>query len=65
MPILPCGRALLVGIGLDQARIDGKASPSTRPGAMHVSTTRSNTRRKTSPFAEALVAGVKMPNDLG
>src|SRR4029079_9346098 len=48
-PILTRDRTLLVGIGLDQARIEAKPSPPTRPAAMQASTTRSNTRRKTSP----------------
>jgi hypothetical protein len=36
-----------------------KRSPPTRPAARHASTTLSNTRRKTSPFAETLVAGAR------
>src|SRR5205823_6126914 len=57
MPILTCDRALLVGIGLDQARIDGKAFATNQAG---------RNARLDHPFehttenvslAEALVAG--------
>jgi hypothetical protein len=36
------------GVGPDEARIDSKPSPPTRPAAMQAPTTRSNTRRKIS-----------------
>src|SRR3954471_4511328 len=57
MPILTCDRALLVGIGLDQARIDGEAFTTNHAG---------RNARLDHPFehttenvslAEALVAG--------
>src|SRR2546429_4853305 len=38
-PIMTCDRALLVGVGLNQARIDCNPSPPTRPDAMQASTT--------------------------
>jgi hypothetical protein len=49
VPVRPRDRALLVGIGSNQAASTAKPSPPTSPAAIHASTTRSNTRRKTSP----------------
>ena len=50
VPVLTRDRALLIGIGLDQAGIDCEAFASNQTGRnVHVSMTRSNTRRKTSP----------------
>src|SRR3954447_409862 len=65
LPILTCDRALLVGIGLYQARIDGKAFTTNQAG---------RNARLDHPFehttenvslAEALGGRVKMTNDLG
>jgi hypothetical protein len=47
-----------IGVSLDQARIDCKTFAPTRPAAMQVPPTRSNTRRKTS-LTEALVAAAR------
>ena len=37
---------MLVGVGLDEARIDGKAFTTVEPAATQLPTTRSNTLRK-------------------
>src|SRR5947199_839642 len=61
LPILTCDRALLVGIGLYQARIDGKAftpqCTSRPPVRTHDG--------KRLPRGSARCGRVKMPNDLG
>jgi hypothetical protein len=64
-PILTCDRALLVGVGLNQARIDCKAFAPTRPDAMQASTTRSNTWRKTSRSRKRSLRARETPNDRG
>src|ERR1700687_132405 len=46
VPLCARDRAMLVGVSLDQARIDRKAFTPDQPAAMHAPTTRSNTLRK-------------------
>ena len=49
VPVFTGARPLLVGVGDNQTGIDHEAfAPPTRPAAMHLSTTCSNTRRKMS-----------------
>jgi hypothetical protein len=64
-PILTRNRTLLVGVGCNKACVDGKPSPATRPAAIHVSTTRSNTWRKTLPCESARCGLARTPNDPG
>src|SRR3954447_8229095 len=57
MPILTCDRALLVGIGLDQARIDGKAFATNQVGRNAPLDHPFEHTTENVSLAEALVAG--------
>src|ERR1700712_3861259 len=59
VPILTCDRTLLIGVGLDQARIDGKAFAANQTGRNTCLDDPFEHATETVSIAEALVAGAR------
>jgi hypothetical protein len=58
-PVLPCDRALLVGVGRDQTGIDGKAFTTNKTGGNARLDNPLEHAAKNIPLAETLVAGAR------